>query len=92
MQRISRLVRNFSTSSIIRNATTFGEVANNNSTKSNNKKNSIKQVKDIVTIKNILHCNFKKNNTFLTLTRVEMDKNFKKLIQNYHLMNKFYII
>lgn len=81
MQRISRLglgLRNFSTSSIIRNATTFGEVANNNSTKSNNKKNSIKQVKDIVTIKNILHCNFKKNNTFLTLTRVEMDKNFQE--------------
>lgn len=85
MQRLSRLglglrlgLRNFSTSSIIRNATTFGEVANNNSTKSNNKKNSIKQVKDIVTIKNILHCNFKKNNTFLTLTRVEMDKNFQE--------------
>jgi len=70
--------RSFCTSSISRNATTtFGEVAANSS-KLNSKKAPTKQIKEIVTVKNVLHCHFKKNNTFLTLTRVEMDKRWQE--------------
>ncbi|TID29572.1 hypothetical protein CANINC_001846 [Pichia inconspicua] len=66
-------VRNFSSSSVSRNAaTTFGEAVKNPAKVAKN----TKQVKDIQTVKNVLHCNFKKNNTFLTLTRVQMDRNW----------------
>lgn len=67
------VVRSFSSSSFVRNsATTFGEAVKNPAKATR----STKQVKDIQTVKNVLHCNFKKNNTFLTLTRVQMDRNW----------------
>lgn len=69
-------VRAFSSSAATRNAaTTFGEAVNNPA-KAVRGGNNSKQIKDIQTVKNVLHCSFMKNNTFLTLTRVQMDKNY----------------
>ncbi|GMF06164.1 unnamed protein product [Ambrosiozyma monospora] len=36
-----------------------------------------KKIPSYVTLKYVLHCRFKKNNTFLTLTKVQMDENFE---------------
>ncbi|GMG21508.1 unnamed protein product [Ambrosiozyma monospora] len=36
-----------------------------------------KKISSYVTLKYVLHCKFKKNNTFLTLTKVQMDENFE---------------
>lgn len=70
-----KAVRAFSSSAAAKNAaTTFGDAVKNPAKAVKEAKNA-KQIKDIHTIKNVLHCNFKKNNTFLTLTRVQMDKN-----------------
>lgn len=73
-QQIQR--RLFSSSRSIWNTATFGSALNKKSSNSNT--GNLKKVTDIVTVKNVLHCNFKKNNTFLTLTRVRMDKNWPK--------------
>lgn len=70
-------VRAFSTSGAAKNTiTTFGEAAKNPSKLNRESKAATKKIKDIQTVKNVLHCNFKKNNTFLTLTKVQMDKNY----------------
>jgi small subunit ribosomal protein S11 len=69
-------VRQFSTFPALKNAApTFGEAVKNPSKLNANKPTKAK--KEIVTVKNVLHCNFLKNNTFLTLTRVQMDTNWK---------------
>lgn len=70
-------IRNFSTSQVRKEITTFGEATQNPSKlKKETKASAGKKIKDIETVKHVLHCNFKKNNTFLTLTKVEMDNNF----------------
>lgn len=70
-------IRAFSTSRLVKEgATTFGQAAENPGKLAKDAKAASKQIKDIQTVKNVLHCNFKKNNTFLTLTKVQMDKNW----------------
>lgn len=70
-------IRTFSTSKLVKEgATTFGQAAENPGKLAKDSKAAAKQIKDIQTVKNVLHCNFKKNNTFLTLTKVQMDKNW----------------
>lgn len=75
-QAVRGSLRAFSTSVSVKNTiTTFGEAAQNPSKLSKEGKTAAKKIKDIQTVKNVLHCHFKKNNTFLTLTKVQMDKN-----------------
>lgn len=70
-------IRTFATCRVARNAaTTFGEAAKNPGKLNKEGSKTTRQIKDIQTVKNVLHCNFKKNNTFLTLTKVQMDKNW----------------
>lgn len=79
IQSTRNSLRLFSTTRVSKNTiTTFGEAAQNPSklNKSSKSNTSGKKIKDIQTVKNVLHCNFKKNNTFLTLTKVQMDKNY----------------
>jgi small subunit ribosomal protein S11 len=75
--------RSFSTSRFVKeSATTFGQAAENPGKLAKEAKNANRQIKDIQTVKNVLHCNFKKNNTFLTLTKVQMDKNWPQTNPN----------
>lgn len=77
VQLVRTTVRTFSTTRVSKDAvTTFGEAAKNPSKLNKDAKGTNKQIKDIQTVKHVLHCNFKKNNTFLTLTKVQMDKNW----------------
>lgn len=75
MNFLRNATRGFSTSRVVKQITTFGD-ASKNPEKIIKEAKQAKQVKDIKTVKHVLHCSFKKNNTFITLTKVEMDKNW----------------
>lgn len=75
MNFLRNATRGFSTSRVVKQITTFGDAVKNPE-KIIKEAKQAKQVKDIKTVKHVLHCSFKKNNTFITLTKVEMDKNW----------------
>lgn len=62
-------------------STTSTTTASTQSTQSttdiNKQKKANKKLQKIKILKYVLHCNFKKNNTFLTLNKVEVDRNYE---------------
>ncbi|ODV85191.1 hypothetical protein CANARDRAFT_28485 [[Candida] arabinofermentans NRRL YB-2248] len=63
---------------------TFGSALsqkNNNiihgQSKQSNSNKSVKKIRNMKTLKHVLHCRFRKNNTYITLNKVEMDLNYE---------------